>query len=190
MQAIKTSIGRHDLYFEALSAGKYVIKPYDNSVDPLFDPDEMRHIFEVNEGMLNYAMPAYLSEMFGERVGSINWLYVRRGVCMPHEPKSVLEELNYLTSYSLASGPVELFAQTQGRKACDGLPCIIAGRLPAVQKRVVAFAPFIAKFTPVCEGMQVDQMEFVLAPPLEPIAITFRGKFGPAEARIGEYDFD
>ena len=101
---------------------------------------------------------------------------------MPYTPKAFLEELHYLSSYSLASGPVELFAQTQGKRKCCGLPCIFSAPVPAVQQRVVAFAPFIA-------GMQLDQLEFVVAPPVHPTRIKHHGDYGPPAARISEYEF-
>lgn len=182
MLALKASIGRHDRVFHGDHAGEFVINGFDEMIQPLFAPTEMAIIFEVNSCMLENHMASYISDVFGERAGSINWLYVRRGVCMPYQPKYLLEELHYLSSYSLASGTVELFAQTQGKSQCSGWPCIFSAPLPAVQQRVVAFAPFI-------KNMQIDQMEFVVAPPVRPIPVEFRGNYGDPPARIGEYEF-
>jgi hypothetical protein len=183
MRALKTSIGLHDRKFHPDHAGQFVLNGFDESIEPLFDPEEMWTIFEVNTRMLENHMAAYLREVFGDRAGSINWLFVRRGVCMPHEPKPLLEELHYLSSYSLASGPVELFAQTQGKTSCGDRPCIFSAPLPAVQHRVVAFAPFI-------ESMQLEQMEFVVAPPVRPTPIAYHGEYGDPPARVGEYEFE
>lgn len=183
MQALKASIGWHDRKYAARYAGKFVIRPFDETIEPLFEPREIAKIFEVNSNMLENHMASYLTQLYGEREGSINQLYVRRGVCMPGKPKQFLEELHYLNSYSLASGPVELFAQTQGRKQCCGMPCIFSAPIPAVQQRVVAFAPFIV-------DMQLDQLEFVVAPPVRPTPVRHQGDYGDPPASIGEYEFN
>jgi len=184
MLALKTSIGLHDRKRYPDDAGKFVIQGFDESIEPLFTLPEMICLFEVNSRLLENHMASYLAEVYEDGLGSsINWLYVRRGVCMPYEPKRMLEELHYLSSYSLASGPVELFAQTQGKATCGGRPCIFAAPLPAVQDRVVAFAPFI-------DGMQLDQMELVVAPPIRPTPLTFHGNYGDPPASVGEYEFE
>ncbi len=182
IRALKASIRLHDQTYHSYHAGRFVINADVDVSEPLFSPEEMSMIFEVNSGMLENHMATYLSQVFGERSGSINWLYVRRGVCMPHEPKSELEELHYLSSYSLASGAAELFAQTQGKIQCSTRPCIFSAPLPAIQQRVVAFAPFIRE-------MEINQMEFVVAPPVRPTSIAYLGEFGNPPARIAEYEF-
>lgn len=182
MQRLKAGVYLHDLNFHAQYAGKYVINKPDDSLDPLFNPLEVQTLFEINERMLELHLAEYIEKVNGDREGSINQLYVRRGVCMPHAPKAHLEEAHYLSSYSLASGPVELFAQTQGKAPCNGMPCIFAGPVPAIQSRVVAFAPFIA-------GMNLDQMEFVVAPPVRSIALKSHQLLPNATVAIHDYEF-
>lgn len=182
MQRLKSAIHQHDLRFHQRHAGQFVLSWPDPACEPLFDLGEMRTVFEVNQRMLELHMAEYLEVLFGEREGSINSLYVRRGVCMPQPPGKHLVEAHYLSSYSLASGTVELFAQTQGKRQCSAFPCIFSGPVPAIQSRVVAFAPFIA-------DMKLDQMEFVVAPPVEPIALLEQDLLGNATVKIRDYEF-
>lgn len=179
MIAIKASIQNHDLEYHPAHAGCYVLNPVPEVIVALFDPSEMAAIFSVNERLLETLIPDYLDELVGDREGSINELYVRRGVYMPKTPGRLREELHYLSSYSLALGPVEQFAQTWTEQTKNsGVPTIFSAPLPALQKRVVAFAPFI-------EGMDLRQLELVVAPPVEPIQLTYVAEHGG----IREYEF-
>lgn len=67
---------------------------------------------------------------------------------------------------------MEQFAQTytpltQG----NGIPSIFSAPLPAIQERVVAFAPFV-------DGMDLSQLEFVVAPPVERTPLQDGGEHG------------
>lgn len=183
MRSLKTAIYLHDSFSYPANFGKYVINKADEGVEPLLDPMEVGALFRVNANMLEVHLADYISEVCGEREGSINWLYIRRGVCMPHFPQHYLEELNYLTSYSLATGPVELFAQTQGKGSCDDIPCIFSGPVPAIQMRVIAFAPFIAE-------MDLSQMEFVVAPPIKEIRLKLQARLENSSIVILDYEFN
>jgi hypothetical protein len=174
MKSIKASIRDHDRAYHRDNAGKFVIKPVADAVEPLFSPHEMKIIFEINNHLLENLMPSYL-DVVG--ISSINSVYVRRGVYMPAVYDS-RRELHELSSYSLASGPVEQFAQTWTLKTKDnGVPSIFSAPLPAIQDRVVAFAPFI-------EGMDLTQLEFVVAPPIVDTPFKSCGQHG------GIYEFE
>ena len=84
-----------------------------------------------------------------------------------------------MSSYSLAIGPSERFAQTIRERARGQLPCIFNCRMASVQDRVIAFAPFIP-------DMSLNQMEFVVAPPVRAMSLELHGEFGG----IREYFFD
>ena len=58
------------------------------------------------------------------------------------------------------------------------MPCIFSAPLAAIQDRIVAFAPFI-------RGMPLDQLEFVVAPPVEEMGLRYLGVF----SGIHEYGF-
>ena len=139
----------------------------------------MEVIFEANSGLIEAFLPDYVDHLAEEGPGSVSGLYVRRGVLMP-DVQSVRRELYELSSYSLALGPVEQFATTWTAATRDrGVPCIFSAPLPAVQNRIVAFAPFI-------EGMDISQLELVVAPPIAATPLVFDGKFG----EICEFSFN
>jgi hypothetical protein len=180
MMAVKASIRDHDQVYHGEHAGRFVLTPVSVDVAPLFNAEEMAAVFETNAGLLEAFIPDYLCEVEGERSGSINFLYVRRGVRMPASPGKLREELHYLSSYSLALTPVEQFAQTWDRATKDrGVPCIFSAPLPALQKRVVAFAPFIA-------AMDLSQLELIVAPPIEPTSLRDVGERGG----VHDYEFE
>jgi hypothetical protein len=138
-------------------AGRFVINPVADSVPPLFTPTEMAAIFAANNGLIEAFLPCYLDRLGNEGPGSLSDLYVRRGVYMT-AVDTVRRELHYLSSYSFTLGPVEQFAQTWTPATPGvGVPSIFSTPLPAVQHRVVAFAPFI-------ERMDLRQLELVVAP--------------------------
>jgi hypothetical protein len=171
MMGVKAAIRDHDRVYHARYAGKFVLSPVDDAVAPTFTPDEMAAIFEANANLLDALIPDYLDHLGNNGPTSINELYVRRGVHMP-SLATVRTELHYLSSYSFALGPVEQFAQTWTDATRDaGVPSIFSAPLPAVQKRVVAFAPFI-------EGMALRQLELIVAPPVEPTPLQPLGEHG------------
>jgi hypothetical protein len=170
MMAIKASIRDLDRLRHP-HADRYVLNAIDDSVHAMFSIDEMAAIFELNENLLEIFIPDYLDYLKGDGPGSINHLYIRRGVLMP-EIENIRKELHYLSSYSFALEPVEQFARTWTKATMGiGKPCIFAAPLPAVQKRVVAFAPFI-------EGMDIGQLELVVAPPTEETHLQSDGEHG------------
>lgn len=178
MLAIKASIRDFDLLCYPSQAGRFVINGVDQSIAPLFTPEEMAAIFQANNGLLEAFLPDYLDHLGDEGPGSLDELYVRRGVYMPAQDV-VRRELHYLSSYSLALGPVEQFAQTWTPATRGaGIPSIFSAPLPAIQDRVVAFAPFIP-------NMDLSQLEFVVAPPVEEMALQHHGAFGD----IHEFSF-
>ena len=159
MLAIKASIRDYDRHVYPSLGNQYVINPVDPAAQPLFTLDEMAIIFEANSGLIDAFLPDYVDYLDGEGPSTVSDLYVRRGVYMT-ATDDVRRELHYLSSYSLALGPVEQFAQTytpatQGR----GVPSIFSAPLPAIQDRIVAFAPFV-------KGMDLSQLELVVAPPI------------------------
>jgi hypothetical protein len=111
MLAIKASVRDHDRAFHTKLAEQFVINSVDPAVQPLFTPEEMMIVFEANRGLIDAFLPDYVDQLGATFVETISDLYVRRGVYMP-EIGSVRRELHYLSSYSLALGPVEQFAQT------------------------------------------------------------------------------
>ncbi len=178
MMSIKASIRCHDRAYHARHAGKFVLNHIEDSIPPTFTPPEMKAIFEANAGLIETFMSEYLDHLGNDGPTSINDLYVRRGVHMPKKNDHRVE-LHYLSSYSFAVGPVEQFSHTwtkETRRA--GIPSIFSAPLPAIQERVVAFAPFI-------KGMELTQLEIVVAPPIEPTCLIHQGKHGG----IHEFEF-
>ncbi|MEO9875325.1 MAG: hypothetical protein ABJM26_04825 [Anderseniella sp.] len=171
MLSIKASIRDFDKFCNSANSRLYVINSVDANIDPLFTPTEMATIFQANYGLLEAYMPDYVDHLDGEGPDSLNELYVRRGVYMPQIDK-FRRELHYLSSYSITLGPVEQFAQTWTPETRDrGVPSIFSAPLAAVQDRVVAFAPFI-------EGMNLSQIELVIAPPVEKVFLRHDGEHG------------
>jgi len=171
MLAIKASIREFDRLCYPDQAGRFVINAVDESIAPLFTPEEMAAIFQANNGLLDAFLPDYIDHLGDDGPGSLGELYVRRGVFMPKR-HVMRQELHYLSSYSLALGPVEQFAQTWTPATRGlGIPSIFSAPLPAIQDRVVAFAPFI-------ESMDLSQLEFVVAPPVEETPLEYHGVFG------------
>jgi hypothetical protein len=111
MRAIKASIRDYDRLCAPATHGRFVIEVVDDSVPAPFSPEEMALIFEANRGLIDAFLPDYIDHLGPEGPGSLDELYVRRGVFMPLSD-SVRRELHDLSSYSLALGPVEQFAQT------------------------------------------------------------------------------
>lgn len=67
---------------------------------------------------------------------------------------------------------VEQFAQIWRPKTRKtGVATIFSAQLPAIQQRTVAFAPFL-------HGMDLRQLELVVAPPLEPTALHLNWESG------------
>lgn len=178
MLAIKASIRAFDLLCNPSQVDRFVINGLDESIAPLFTAAEMAVVFQANYGLLAAHLPDYLDHLGDEGPGSLDELYVRRGVYMPTRDE-VRRELHYLSSYSLALSPVEQFAQTWTPSTRGaGIPSIFSAPIVAVQDRVVAFAPFI-------ENMDLSQLEFVVAPPVEAMPLEYHGVFGD----IHEFSF-
>lgn len=171
MMAIKASIQDLDRLRHPREAGKWVIHPVDDAVAALFSPDEMAAIFDANAGLIASYLPDY-ADKFSDLGASVpSDLYVRRGVYMPGVT-AFRQELHYLSSFSLSLGPVEQFAQTWTPTLRDnGVPSLFSAPLPAVQQRTVAFAPFI-------RGMDLSQLELVVAPPVERTPLIDHGEHG------------
>lgn len=171
IQSIKASIRNFDLIHHAKDVDRFVVNSVDISVSSLLSAEEMRAIFDANYGLIDAFMPEYIDAMGHDGPGSLDNLYVRRGVYRDL-PGKILKELNYLSSYSLALSLVEQFAQPLKKNSLKHeIPCIFSAPISAVQKRIVAFAPFI-------EGMDLSQMELVTAPPVEEIVLRDDGEHG------------
>ncbi|MFD1328725.1 hypothetical protein [Mycoplana ramosa] len=177
MLSIKASIRDLDRLRNPKAAGRFVIDQLDEDVAPLLTPDEMAAIFDANAGLIEALLPDYIDALGDRGPGSLGGLYVRRGVFMEHTD-SFRRELHYLSSYSLALGPVEQFAQT-GASRNKGMASIFSAPIGAIQNRVVAFAPFIA-------GMNLSQLELVVAPPTRKMPLTNHG----LHAGILEFSFE
>ena len=171
MLSIRASVRDHDLHFHRSTAGRFTLLPVADGVCALFEPEEMEIIFETNESLLQQYLPDYLSALDHHHVESVSDLTVRRGIYLKDVPTERYEA-SELNSYSLGLGVPEQFAQTWVQEdAGRGQPCLISAPLPAVQKRIVAFAPFIANMT-------LEQMELVVAPPLSATRLTDCGSYG------------
>ena len=178
MMAIKASIRDHDRRYYPQAAGKFVMNEIPGSIAPYFDPAEMKLIFEVNSSLLEVHIGLYQDYLHGDGEGSINRQFVRRGVYM-QSVDAVRRELHYLSSYSLALAPPEQFAQQYAMKnKGKGNPTVFSAPLPAIQSRVVAFAAHIP-------NMDLRQLELVVAPPIEEMALRDFGAHGG----IHEYGF-
>ena len=176
--SIKQSIEDHDLFHYGCSTKEFVINPISTATGSFFSKEEMATIFDANKGLLETYLSDYVDHLGSDLVSTFSDLYVRRGVYMP-EIDTFRKELNHLSSYSLALGPVEQFAQTYSNATKGiGTPCIFAAPIPAVQKRTVAFAPFIPK-------MSIQQFEIIVAPPIEKITLQQLGVHGG----IHEFEF-
>lgn len=171
MMEIKASIHAHDRAYYPISIKEFVINPVPSDVTALFKPWEMKAIFEANSGLIDALLPDYTDHLNSLGQSSQDDIYLRRGVCLPETP-TIRKELNYLSSYSLAMGPVEQFAQT-GAKSTQfpGQPMIFSAPVGAFQNRIVAFAGFIT-------GMDLGQLEFVVAPPTQRMELRDCGRFG------------
>jgi hypothetical protein len=179
MRGIKASIRDLDRLNFPSTAGKFTLKPVDDSVEPFFTPEEMRIVFEANAGLIDAYLPDYVDVLRGEGPGAVGGLYVRRGMRLETAPPALRHELHELNSYSLGIGAVEQFAQLWRRKTKNGVSVIVSAPLPAVQTRIVAFAPFISKMT-------LGQLELVVAPPVSETPLVFQDQYDG----IGEYLFE
>lgn len=178
MLAIRASVRDFDRAFHSRFAGKYVLNPVSDATEPLFTPMEMEIVFEANSGLIEAYLSDYVDFLGNAGPSTISGLYVRRGVKMPEVGDHRIE-LSELSSYSLGIGTVEQFAQLYNHKTeHTGVRSIFSAPLPAVQRRVVAFAPFIA-------GMDLRQLELVVAPPISKTPFVDQGEYGG----IREYSF-
>lgn len=159
IQRIKKSVHDHDLHFYPSNAGRFVTYHPDPSILPLFNPNEVGTIFAANSNMMETFIQDYFNQVYEHpSEASINRFYARRGVALETLPGASLKELNYLSSYSISESITEQFSATCSSR--DSYRCIFSCPVPALQQRIVAFAPFI-------HGMTIDQLEIVIAPPIE-----------------------
>lgn len=171
MLSIKASIRELDRTRCVHDTEQFVITPIGEDISSLFTPEEMDAIFRANENLLEVFLSDYVDYLGVCGPRTFSDLYIRRGVMMP-KVEHIRKELHYLSSYSLSLGPVEQFAQINGKEPnCSGVPSIFSAPIPAVQQRVVAFAPFI-------EGMELRQLELVVAPPIVPTPLQYLGEHG------------
>jgi len=180
MLAIKVSIRDFDQLCNPNTAGHFVEETIKDSVQPLFTPKEMAAVFEANNRLIDALVPDYINFLGAEGPSTLDGLYVRRGVYMPPFDTQIRREIHYLSSFSLALGPAEQFAQTwtnDTRKV--GTASIFSAPLAAIQDRVVAFAPFIS-------SMNLGQLELIVAPPVESTVLRDNGLHGG----IREYSFE
>lgn len=176
--SIKASIQFMDRESHGSNTGAFVDNTVSSDTSPLFTNSEMRTIFNANSGLIESYIADYISHLNDDSIGSLSELFVRRGVYMT-SVGAFRRELHYLSSYSLGLQTVEQFAQTCTSANRDlGKPTIFSAPISAVQERVVAFAPFIA-------GMDLRQLELVVAPPNEPTPLRDHG----THAGIREYSF-
>lgn len=179
MLAIKASVQNYYRQAFPKSAGAYVKNNVADQIAPLFQASEMAIIFEANYGLINAYLPDYIDQFdVGKGPDALDDLYVRRGVSMPSICVN-LTELHYLSSYSLSIGPVEQFANMCHQRIKNTeIASIFSAPISAVQDRIVAFAPFIS-------GMDLRQLEVVVAPPINKTPLRKDGKFGG----ISEFSF-
>jgi hypothetical protein len=171
MQQVKASIRVHDQTYHSRYVDRFVINKLNDGLQPLFTSNEMKTIFEANENLVDAFLPQYLDFLGNEGPDALDELYVRRGVFILSIP-TVLQERNYLSSYSFALGPVEQFSQLWTSETKNrGTPCIFSAPISAIQHRIVAFSPFI-------EGMDLSQLELVVAPPVEELVLLNDGVHG------------
>ncbi len=171
MLAIKASIRDLDHNRFKSRVDAWVIHPVPPTATALFTLDEMAVIFDANDRLIDAFMPDYVDHLENAGPSVASDLWVRRGVYMPTLPTD-RRELHYLSSYSLALGPVEQFAQTYTPATKGkGVACIFSALLPAIQDRVVAFAPFV-------KGMDLRQLEIVVAPPTARTPLQDHGDHG------------
>ena len=177
--SIKASILEHDRHHFGCSIDEFVVEKVDPSIQPLFTIDEMSWIFEANEGLLEAFLSEYIDYLDNQVVSTFSDIHIRRGVHAATVGEHRIEHF-YLSSYSLALGPVEQFSQTwtPGTKE-SGSPTIFSAPIPAVQKRTVAFSPFIT-------GMTLQQLELISAPPSEFTPLAHYG----SHAGINEIGFE
>ena len=182
MLSIKASIRDYDRHHHPQQLESFVLETVPNNVKPHFTVEEMAIIFEANSGLIDAFLPNYVDYLEENSLGSIGCisdLTVRRGVYMP-SVENTRRERYYLSSYSLALGPIEQFAQLWTTKTKNtGIPSLFSAPLPAIQDRIVAFAPFIA-------GMDLSQLEFIVAPPVTRTPLKNDGEFGG----INEFSFE
>ena len=180
MLSIKASIKHHDLFYYGKNIQEFVIHDVSEDIEPLFTVEEMSIVFKTNSNLLEVYLGNYLAELKDPHFPSINNLVVRRGIFMGTPPNDYRKELHYLSSYSLGLTAAEQFAVTfTPATKGNGKGTIFGAPFPAIQERVVAFAPFIT-------NMDLNQLEIVLPPPIKKTKLQFEGEY----EGISEYVFD
>ena len=183
MQAIFASIARHDHAYRPDAAGKFVVNSKVSGVTPLFTPEEMASLFLANQNMLETGIADYFKAIGNGNERSINRTYARRGMYCDRPPVPRWKEQDYLSSYTLMLTVAELFSQTwRPSTQATGKPTIVSTILPNLQQRVVAFAGFI-------DGMEIRQVELVVAPPVRAFNVRYHGTHG-TNAAIEEFEYE
>lgn len=183
MLRIKASIRDHDAAIRAPHV--FVRERVSSEIEPLFSPPEMAVVFQETSLVANRCMEDYLQSRSDWLEASINGVFLHRGI-FPIKPiaDQLHVELNYLSSYTLAPTVAEAFSQTQQRQPVGKVyPTIVSAPFPIFNNRIVAFAALIP-------GMDLDQVELVTAPPLDPLPLKFVGLFGGDDIEFAEYEFD
>lgn len=176
--SIKRSIFDYDMFHYGPSIQDFVVNAASPTSEPFFTIEEMGIIFDANTGLLEARLSEYIDHLNSDVLSTFTDLYIRRGVHM-RCINTFRIELNHLSSYSLALGPVEQFAQTYSRESQGtGIPSIFSAPIPAVQNRTVAFAPFIPE-------MPINQFEIIVAPPIEKTSFLYHQIHGD----IHEFEF-
>lgn len=185
---IKASIRDHDRHYYG-NRHTFVNKANSipQSVNALFSPDEMYHIFEIISRLADKCVEDYLQSRSDWEFTSLNRIYLHRGIFPAKRIEdAVLVEENYLSSYSMAVTVPEVFAQTfDSRSVHTGEPAMLGAPFPLFHGRIVMFAPFI-------RGMTLGQLEVCVAPPLEFCPLRYQGMFpsGVPGLSFHEYEFN
>ena len=169
--ALKASIRDHD---RAVYPHRtvFVEERVPDGVDPLFTPDELQFLLSTTTKVMDTCLEEYLASRDDAATNTLGRLFLHRGV-FPEKPieDPVWVEKNYLTSYTKAVSVAELFAQTwKNSKPKTGAPTIVSSEYTTFQNRILAFAPMVP-------GMSRDQLEVLVAPPLEALPLTTHGTF-------------
>lgn len=180
MKAIKASIRDLDRVTNPGTVGRWTLEPVRDEVEAFFSTKEMAAIFTANAVLADQYLTDYVDTLDSQWASTTTDLSVRRGVYWVGDLPEVRTERFELSSWSLGLGAVEQFAEQFNRKTQGkGRATIFSAPFPAVQYRIVAFAPFI-------RGMSLGQLELVLAPPDREAHLELRGTFGG----ITELGFD
>lgn len=144
-----------------------------NGVKPNFSVSEIGQILDLNKEMLDGFIPQWLHEHPNSKEIGVGDVYCRRGIFID-DLLNIEEynEMNYLSSYSLAFTVTERFAQMKPSLE----PAIINTNYDILRDRVIFFSPFI-------KGMNPHQFELGVIPHWFTLKMEKQGK----HANINEY---